>query len=268
MIPIPSLVVDLLYLIYFVVQLSTCVFLSIRMYKTKQMSLLPLIIYFLFKPMEIIFILIFGTSLIIGAIGNISLVFFTKYTFYKEKRSPFLVLLALLILLTISFNLLIFFIPFSLPLSFIVSESEIVYFYIYLLMNSLFALLTYPWLGLSSLRYYNSIKNQNIEPWIKKRYQIIGFSSLIITLNSIVYLFFPIDGISLEHLELFVVVVILLINTVIFSFGNLIAWIMPQKLKDHFNRNYQIIIEEDISEKELLETIKTQLSKSDKHRNH
>jgi hypothetical protein len=137
------------------------------------------------------------------------------------------------------------------------------FYYLYLSIISLFTLITYLWFGVSSISYYKTIVNQRIEPWIKKRYFILGLSSLIASMNGIIYLLFPFNSTSFEELFTFVVGLLLEINFLIFSIGNLLAWLMPKQLKDYFNKDFQPLQEETLSEKELMEEIKLQLSKGD-----
>jgi hypothetical protein len=229
------------------------------MIKLKQFNLFFLALFFFLNPLEIIFILIIGSSAIINMLSNISLVIFTKYTFFREKKSPFLFLLILLVIVKVSDLIIKLFIPFSIPLNFVLTPSEIPFFYVYLILTSSSVLLSYLWLGLASLKYYKLIKVENIEPWIKKRYQIIGYFSIIISLNSIIYLLIPSNTYDWEAIFPFTLGLLLTINTTIFSLSNLIAWIMPQRLKNYYNKDYQRIIEEDFSEDELMNTIKRQL---------
>jgi hypothetical protein len=254
-----ALVIDLLYLIFLGSQFITSIFLLVRMIKLKQPNLLFLMLFFFLNPLEVIFILIIGSSAIINMLSNISLVIFTKYTFFKERRSPFLFLLTSLVIVKVIDLVLKIFIPFSIPLNFVLNSSEIPFFYLYLIVTSSSILLSYLWLGLSSLKYYKLIKGENIEPWVKKRYQIIGYSSLIITLNSIVYLLFPINTYNWEAIFPFTLGLLLTINTTIFSISNLVAWIMPKRLKNYLNKGYQRINDEDLSEAELMKIIKKQL---------
>ncbi len=252
-------VINILYLIYLGSQLITSIFLLIRMIKLKQFNLLFLVLFFFLNPLEIIFILIIGSSAIINMLSNISLVIFTKYTFFKERKSPFLFLLFSLVIVKLSDFILKIFIPISIPLNIVLTPSEIPFFYLFLILTASSVLLSYLWLGLASLKYYKLIKVENIEPWIKKRYQILGYSSIIITLNSIIYLLFPPNTYDWEAIFPFTLGLLLTINTTIFSLSNLIAWIMPQRLKNYLNKDYQGIVEEDLSEDELMKTIKKQL---------
>ena len=254
-------VIYLLYVIYFGSQLITGIFLLIRTIKIKQLNLIPLILFFFLNPLEILLVLIVGSSIVVNMLSNISLVFFTKLTFYRDRKSIFMYLLVSLIIVKVIDFILKLYIPFSLPLRFVVSSPELPYFYLFLILSSLSILLSYPWLGLTALKYYHSIKAREIEPWIKIRYKLIGYSSLIITINGILYLLMPIDTYDWEHLNSFIIGLIITINTTIFSIANLIAWVIPKKLKNYFNRHYQGVIEEDLTEDEIMKKVREDLDK-------
>jgi hypothetical protein len=49
----------------------------------------------------------------------------------------------------------------------------------------------------------------------------------------------------------------------IFSIGNVIGWMMPQKLKDYFDSNFKPTLFEIIPEEELIEKIKNELARTE-----
>jgi len=99
-----------------------------------------------------------------------------------------------------------------------------------------------------------------MEPWIKIRYKLIGYSSLIMLINGILYFLFPIETYSWEQLYPFIIGLLITINTTIFSISNLIAWIMPQRLKDYLNRNYKGSVDENLTENEIMKKIREETS--------
>ena len=146
------------------------------------------------------------------------------------------------------------YIPFSFPMRIEIRSTEIPYYYLYLSIMAGIILISYIWLGYASLNTYKSLKNQSIEPWIKKRYLILGISSVLLSLNGVIMLFMPWTRKGFE-------------DSLAFSAGSVIGWMMPQKLKKYFNRNFQPIPEVDLSEKELMEKIKKELSEGFDHGN-
>jgi hypothetical protein len=256
-----DLIINFLYAIFFGSQLITGIFLLIRTIKIKQLNLIPLVLFFFLNPLEIVLILFVGTSNIVNIFSNISLLFFIKFTFFRDRKSSFMYLLVSLIIVKILDFSLKLYIPFSIPLNFVVTSSEVPYFYLYLTLTSLSVLLSYPWLGLTALKYYHLIKAREIELWVKVRYKLIGYSSLIITINAILYLFMPIDTYDWEYLNSFIIGLLITINTTIFSIANLFAWVMPKKLKNYFNRHYQATVEENLTEEEIMNKVREDLDK-------
>jgi hypothetical protein len=151
--------------------------------------------------------------------------------------------------------------PFSIPMSTEITENQILFYYIYLSITSINLIISELWLAYSALNYYKKIKYQSIEPWIKRRYQIIGYSALILSIEAVAYLFIPWSAEGLYNPQILFVAIIVSIVTVVFSFGNVIGWIMPQNLKIYFNKNYNPITEQPLDEQELLDKIKSELAR-------
>ena len=87
----------------------------------------------------------------------------------------------------------------------------------------------------------------------------IGYSSLAFAINGILLFFIPLEE---GYSNLFITIPIA-ITIILFSIGNLIGWIMPQKLKDFFNRNYKVPTDDSLSEKDLIDKIKGELLEGD-----
>ena len=71
----------------------------------------------------------------------------------------------------------------------------------------------------------------------------------------------PINTHNWEQLNSFIIVLLITIDTTIFSIANLFAWVMPKKLKTFFNRHYQGVIEEDLTEDEIMNKVREDLDK-------
>ncbi len=252
--------------IYLIIQIIVAVFLLVKMIKIKRYSFLPLILFFFLNVHEAIFILfedIYIYQQIFVFLSNISLVIFTKSTFYKDRKSNFVFLFGAIVTLKVIDFVLELFVPFSTIGGIELSSSEIAFHYIFVSIMCVVLLISYGWLAYASFSYYKLIQGYDIMPWVKKRYLLLGVSSLIISLNGFIYLFFPINAKSFEEIQAFIMGVLILINIVVFSLGNLICWLMPKTLKEFFNRNYTETQEEDLPEKELLDKIKSQLAGGD-----
>ena len=260
------LIIITLVLIFIILQLIVGIFLLYKMIKTKLYNLLPLILFFLINSLLLLNLpyLFFH---IIAHLPSICIIIFTKYTFYRDRKSAFKIVLGIVIVLKIADFILKLYIPFSFPMRIEIRSTEIPYYYLYLSIMAGIILISYIWLGYASLNTYKSLKNQSIEPWIKKRYLILGISSVLLSLNGVIMLFMPWTRKGFEDPLAFTIGILIFTVTIIFSAGSVIGWMMPQKLKKYFNRNFQPIPEVDLSEKELMEKIKKELSEGFDHGN-
>ncbi len=256
-------IVTILYLIYIVLQVIVGLFLLNKMKKTRLRNLLPLSLFFLLNAIEGFLALIEAPILILQLIKflpNICLILFTKYTFYQDRKSSFKIILSLVVILKFLNFLLTLYIPFEIPMRMELTNEQIPYYYLYLSMISIIILLSELWLAYSSLNYYKSVKNISIEPWIKKRYLIIGICTLILSSEGIVWLFMPWTTEGYYNPQGLIVGFIVIIVFVTFSVGSVIGWMMPQKLRNYFNKGFQPIKEESLSENELIEKIISELT--------
>ena len=67
--------------------------------------------------------------------------------------------------------------------------------------------------------------------------------------------------VSFESSLMATLTIIITSLNIIFAVLSLIAWVMPKKLKDYFNRDYSKLEDEEISEEQLLTQVKKQLLK-------
>jgi len=182
-------------------------------------------------------------------------VIFTNLTFHRNRKlAPNLVLILVLVLGLIQ---LIF--------HAITSFSSLNPYYEKVSLDVPYTLLVFNWLSWSSYSAYKLLKNQDIEPWIKLRYKIVAIFSFIISFHSIPEFFQPTgfgwgDPGNNISLMVFGATAILV---VIFSIGFTFAWIMPNWMKKHANKDYKPLEEKELSEDELMNLIKKQLKEHD-----
>lgn len=255
----------LLQLVWIVLQLIVALFLLNKMIKTKIYNLLALILFFIINSIRIIFYGLFPSLLIIFLIliqfPNILLVIFTKQTFFKDKKSPFMVFLIILIIVrSIDFIIRLNF-QISIPLTTSLDESNLIYYYYILFSITISFLLSHLWLGIVALKYYYSIKSINIEPWIKKRYQLIGLSSIIYSLSIFIYYFVPYNVVGLWAFPNVIYGYIVVGFTIFYSLSAFLGWVMPKSLKKFFNKDFKRPTEKEYSENELMEMINKELIK-------
>ncbi|MFW9829240.1 MAG: hypothetical protein ACFFEY_16820 [Candidatus Thorarchaeota archaeon] len=235
------------------------------MIKTKVYNLLPLILFFLITSLRLIFYALVPSliiiTLILNQFPNILLVIFTKLTFFKYKKSPFKIfLITLIIVRSIDFIIRLRF-QISIPMTSSLDESNLIYYFYILFSITISFLFSHLWLGIIAMKYYYSLKSINIEPWIKKRYQLIGLSSIIYSLSILIYYFIPYNVVGLYAFPNVIYSYMILGFTIFYSICAFIAWIMPKRLRQFFNKDFKPLSEKEYSESELIEIINRELSR-------
>lgn len=254
----------ILTLIYIILQLIIGIFLLFKVYKTRLYNLLALVAYFFVNSLKFLLLIVNGPFLvfqILTFIPDLCLILFTKYTFYRWEKSPFKIILFIFISIKVMDFILNCFTPFTIPMMIELTSEQIPYYYLFLSYTATMLLTSNIWLAYASLSYYKTIKSQEIVPWIKKRYQIIGFSSVFLSATGALLLFMPWTTEGFEDLQGFIVGFFVVLVTVIFSVGNFIGWLMPKKLKSIFDKDFQVKSEPELNEKDLNDLIRKQLSK-------
>jgi hypothetical protein len=158
-------------------------------------------------------------------------------------------------------SILSFFYDFRIPLISPISDEEIPLYLFYKIIVILEVSPTSLFLTYAAFQTYRNLKNYEIGPWVKKRYLIIAYSSLIFALSNISSIMMP-NVPGYENVPI-ILTMFIASSFLIFSFGNLIAWVMPKKLKQYFNRNYSSTFDENISEDEIMEKVLKELKKED-----
>ncbi len=253
-----------LYLIYVLLQLFVGIYLFYRFYKTKFRNLIPLALFFILTSFEgVMSLLEFNIIIQVHQfIPNLVLLFFIQYTFYKDRKSPFKILFfSIITLKVINFSIALIF-PISIPMTASLTINQLPFYYIYLVIVFVIISLSELWLAYSALSYYFSNKKTNLEPWVKKRYLLIGIAALILSLEGVLWLFLPPSPEGFENPQSFIIGFLVVIVYTLFTLTSLIVWIMPKKLKNFFNRNYKNAHDNKLSEEELLSQIRLELRKN------
>ena len=248
-----------LQVVWIALQIIVAIFLLFKMLKTKRYNLLPLILFLIFSSVRIIFLVTVPALrpiyLVLVQFPNLLLVIFTKLTFFKYRKSPFTIFVLILIIVrTIDFIIRLNY-NITVPMTSELSESNLLYYYYILFSISTSYLLSHGWLGFVSIRYYWTLRSERIAPWIKKRYLLIAISSLIYCLSIFIYYLFPYHNVDIYAYPNIIYSYILVGLTIFYSIGMFIAWIMPQKLKRYFDKDFQLGEEQEFTEEELMERI-------------
>ncbi len=166
---------------------------------------------------------------------------FTDRTFYKDKKSPFLIFLAI----NITFNVFLIIVSGIYQFG---PTHDLLFFHLGRIGVSFGMGIMISWLIYASLQSYSKIKaNESVEPWIKARYLLIvlyGFGTIGIALS---WSFVPID----KSINIFYFTTSL--SLLILILGQYLAWVMPNVLKSFLNRNFKPAkVPEELDEEEIL----------------
>jgi hypothetical protein len=230
----------------------TGVFIIIKAVKSKTINLIPFGLSLISLGLASIPEL-FGSysgAAIFRGIGLILVLLFIKKTFYEEKKSPF-VLFVICLIIGASFMAIF-------DLWSKVTPSKLLE-YIRDLSFAISIMIPFCWLTIASYSSYKRVKTLEIEPHIKKRYQILGVVAFI---NLIPATFLSVEiPLAITVMPDFsdIVLIGFLVSSLLTIVFYYILWFMPASVKNYFNKDYTPkVIEEDveISEEELMKSIR------------
>ncbi|MFX1276266.1 MAG: hypothetical protein ACFFAT_14665 [Promethearchaeota archaeon] len=238
--------------------------LLISSFKTKLINLfyagLGFLLIFIGQLGDILFDLNAVVDRIFTGLSMILVVIFTNETFHKEQKS---IILhqdreSYLPIIFLIFSLINFIIMIMLSVLKLVDNSSLEIHYIRVAHDCFSAIMVFFWLGGSSYHAYKEIKKQDIDPCITFRYKLISLVSFIAPLHQIILIFQPIDvrfG-TFNSIESYIVFALISIISAITSIGFLFAWLLPERIKKILRKEYEPIIDKDLSQEELTEIIK------------
>ena len=229
-------------------------------------NILWLCYYFFFTAIEFISKMVFafgrpaiGVNFIsifyfsINLTGHVFLIFFVKYTFYVDRKSPFFYILLSAIIAKIAYVL-------TYSISDILQSVQL--YVISAGISSFIIFLSSFWLSYAALSSYQNIKKKDISPWVKKRYLMVGISAFFLIAQVLPIMFTPYRG-SFSDPVMATWVMILTFLNIFFAVFSLFAWVMPKWLKRYLNQGYES--QEDIipseSDDGLMEKLKSKLTK-------
>lgn len=244
-----------LFALFIIIILGVGFFLLVRGIQKKMTNIILAGIAFIGLPLGFIGNVVFNLGPffqeIFVLIAFIFTVLFTNLTFYKKKKLyPNIVLIIVILLGSI-----------QIVLHFLYSYSGLNLYYLRVVLDLPYTLLTFNWLAWAAFQSYRRLREYNIAPWIKLRYKLIAIFSFIISFNNVPEFFQP-KGVNwgnpnnIISLAIFGTTAILVIA---FSIGFFIAWVMPNWIKKKINKNYQPSEDKEYTEEELMQLIKTQM---------
>lgn len=166
---------------------------------------------------------------------SVLIVLFTKFAFYKDKRSPFKVVfvatLSIRIVHFIEMNLLRYVCPSYVP----ISADRLGGYYFHLIMLTSQLVVAFGWLAVAAFKEYAAAKAEAVEPWVRNRYAVIGISHAMYAVMSFAYFLVPTDGLAFASPDALVANII--IPPIVTSYGILsfLAWTMPGWFKRLLN---------------------------------
>ena len=248
---------ELYYYVYLILWCITGVLIIVKAVKSKTKNLIPFALSLIALGLSSIPELLgsYSGAAIFRGIGLILVLVFIKKTFYEEKKSPFALFVICLI---IGASMMAIFDLWSK-----VTPSKLLE-YIRDLSFAISLMITFAWLTYASFTSYKGVKTLDIEPHIKKRYQILGVVAFI---NLIPATFLSIEiPLAVTVLPDFSEIVLIgfLISSLLTIVFYIMLWFMPTSVKNYFNKGYapKVKTEEiEMSEEELMQSLKEDMGK-------
>nr|MDO8110148.1 hypothetical protein [Candidatus Sigynarchaeota archaeon] len=233
----------ILYPLFIIFQVSSGIYLLARAIKTRIYAVLFLTISSIFYVLDVIV-----TDLRVPAptfvryliMMNYPLcyVLFTKYTFYKDRKSHFTAVLSISIALRvvhfIELNIFNETVPATSPVSL---EKLGAYFFHLMILTCMHSLAMGYFINASRIANKNA-KGLNFEPWIAKRNMWIGISGGIYAILPAMWYLIPIDGNGYVSPQGVAVGVTVLSIFLAQSSINLLCWVMPPFFKSFLNKGF------------------------------
>ncbi|MFX1274501.1 MAG: hypothetical protein ACFFBP_08220 [Promethearchaeota archaeon] len=250
---IGKIIFIILAIIYVATLLIVGILLLVRAHKTNLKNLIYGGIGFILASitllLEQVFNITFTAYIILTRIGTILAVLFTNLTFHREKKE---ILPKLILFSTIGVSIINAYFYLLRDIS-----NSLELYYVTILTNILILILVYGWLGWSSYFAYIIIKNQDIEPWIKKRYKLTFLYSIIIIPRPLALLLKPwnVELIDCVEISCFMSVIIAGAIQLVFSVAISLTWIMPGWFKKFLNRGYELSKDKEPEKREPVQII-------------
>lgn len=259
--------VYILSVILFGMNLFIGVFLVKRAKITGLTNIKWLSLYFFFTVIEFVTKMVFsfagpaiGVDFIsifyfsINLTGHIFLIVFVKYTFYVDRKSSYFIIILSVIVSKIAY-----------VITYTITEIQdnLLLYFIKGCIASYIIFISSFWLCYAALSTYNTLKKQDIAPWVKKRYLFVGISPIFLIAQVIPVMLTPYNY-SFSDPFMANLILILTILNCIFAILSLLSWVMPKWLKTYLNQGYQTKGESMFSfdsDDSLMAKIKSQLEK-------
>lgn len=246
-----------LFLVFLILYLGVVIIVSaiftIRAYKTKLNSLIYGSICFILVVISQTGLFLFNFNMfaerIFYTLHYLFAIFFVKSIYYKERKSLFPFILTISIIGAIIHDYIVFMM--------MIENSPLLY-YLEISIDFSLRFIIFIWLAWASYSAYKEFKDKDIEPWIKIRFKLTAFVSLLVSLYNLNRFFLPwnVNRNDPNNLISFTILGITAVLAFIISIGFFLAWITPNWFKKYINRDYEPSSKREYSETELIEIIK------------
>ncbi len=168
---------------------------------------------------------------------SITLIIFTHLAFYRNKQhNPSFVLLVIVIILRVIHATFIVLFDFQVPSFVPISEVLLPYYYTQVAVASAVMFLGFFFVAIAALRANFESQKDQVQPWVKIRGNIIGWSYTIFSFTSTLLFFYTTDGQAYAHPVIGLPLAIISGSALLgFSAITSVFWIMPDWLKQRLN---------------------------------
>jgi len=182
-------------------------------------------------------------------IGLIIAIHWVDRVFYMNRKSPYKVLMGIIIPMAIT-NVLLS----ALNTYVFLAPNDIIAVISAILFGGVITIFG-GWYFISAREAYRKLRsNKNVEPWIKMRFKTIMLYSMCFLLMGISFALGPLVPIEIATgitVPLFLIFITLLVEAI----GEFLAWYMPDKLKNYYNRGFIVEETKELSEEEIMKQL-------------
>ncbi len=251
-------IATVLYPIYIVIQLIYGVFLLNRALKTRVHALVTLFLISVFMALDVI---VSDLDLSPPVLRNLVVMnypilylIFTKYAFYRGRKSRYKALLAVLCTLRIVQFIEISMFNYTMPPIRPVDTAEKLFQYsFHIAIISVMHLISLVYLARASLLAHRDAEKSHLGPWIIKRNMLLAIGAILFVIQPIFWIFIPLDGSAyVGSWQGFAMGLANMCTGLAHVFINLFSWVMPAWLKAWLNRGHpqaKVVIPEGLPEK-------------------
>jgi hypothetical protein len=247
-----------LYPLYIVIQLIYGIFLLNRALRTRVHALISLFLISLFMAADVI---VSDLDLSPPVLRNLVVMnypilylLFTKYAFYRGRKSQYKSLLTILCILRIIQFIEISMFNYTMPPTRPVDTPEKVLQYsFHIAIISVMHLIALVYLARASLLAHRDAENTHLEPWITRRNLLLAVGAILFAIQPAFWIFIPLDGSAyVGSWQGFAMGLANMFTGLAHVFINLFSWVMPGWFKAWLNRGHaraDVAVPEGLPEK-------------------